>query len=197
MGDAGEGLVDAESRLAERMEEREQEKRKARQAANSGDPERARQLESLRLARTEMQRQLDVTTHEARKQQLGQAIAELDRRIKELSKSRTSALTRPPSTHSTASPCRQGISTGRHSRIPFGVTAARLSLSSPVTSSPPTFPTMCCLAATHGLRRSAMSALPPFSAAPWACPRGSTTEAHAGPFASIRRAATSTRPSRT
>ena len=85
MGDAGEGLVDAESRLAERMEEREQEKRRARQAAK-GDPERARQLESLRLARTEMQRQLGVTTHEARKQQLGQAIAELDRRIKELSK---------------------------------------------------------------------------------------------------------------
>ena len=72
MGDAGEGLVDAESRLAERMEEREQEKRKARQAAKSGDPE--------------LQRQLDVTTHAARKQQLGQAIAELDRRIKELSK---------------------------------------------------------------------------------------------------------------
>jgi hypothetical protein len=67
------------------MEEREQEKRKARQAAKSGDPERARQLESLRLARTEMQRQLEVTTHAARKQQLGQAIAELDRRIKELS----------------------------------------------------------------------------------------------------------------
>jgi len=38
MGDAGEGLVDAESRLAERMEEREQEKRKARQTAKSGDP---------------------------------------------------------------------------------------------------------------------------------------------------------------
>jgi hypothetical protein len=86
MGDAGEGLVDAESRLAERMEEREQEKRKARQGTKSGDPERARQLESLRLARTEMQRQFSVTTHEARKQQLGQAIAELDRRIKELSK---------------------------------------------------------------------------------------------------------------
>ena len=86
MGDAGEGLVDAESRLAERMEEREQEKRKARQGTSSGDPERARQLESLRLARTEMQRQLDVTTHAARKQQISQAIAELDRRIKELSK---------------------------------------------------------------------------------------------------------------
>ena len=85
MGDAGEGLVDAESRLAERMEEREQEKRKARQANKGGDPERARQLESCRLARTEMQRQFEATTHEARKQQLKQAIAELDRRIKELS----------------------------------------------------------------------------------------------------------------
>ena len=40
MGDAGEGLVDAESRLAERMEEREQEKQQARQAAKGGDPER-------------------------------------------------------------------------------------------------------------------------------------------------------------
>jgi hypothetical protein len=86
MGDAGEGLVDAESRLAERMEEREQEKRKARQAGKGGDPERMRQMESLRLARTEMQRQLDVATHAARKQQLQEAVAELDRRLKELSK---------------------------------------------------------------------------------------------------------------
>jgi hypothetical protein len=84
MGDAGEGLVDAESRLAERMEEREEEKKKARQTGKGGDPERVRQLESLRLARTEMQRQLEVTTHQARKQQINQAIAELDRRIKQL-----------------------------------------------------------------------------------------------------------------
>ena len=83
MGDAGEGLVDAESRLAERMEEREEEKRKARQASK-GDPERVRQLESLRLAKTEMQRQLELTTHQARQQQLNQAIAELDRRITQL-----------------------------------------------------------------------------------------------------------------
>jgi hypothetical protein len=84
MGDAGEGLVDAESRLAERMEEREEEKKKARQTGKGGDPERVRQLESLRLARTEMQRQLEVTTHQARKQQINQAIAELDRRITQL-----------------------------------------------------------------------------------------------------------------
>ncbi len=85
MGDAGEGLVDAESRLAERMEEREQERRAARLKGKSTDPERARQLESLRLARTEMERQLGLATQEARKQQLGQAIAEIDRRIVELS----------------------------------------------------------------------------------------------------------------
>ena len=84
MGDAGEGLVDAESRLAERMEEREEEKKKARQAVTGGDPERLRQLESLRLAKTEMQRQLELTTHQTRKQQLNQAIAELDRRIKQM-----------------------------------------------------------------------------------------------------------------
>jgi hypothetical protein len=85
MGDAGEGLVDAESRLAERMEEREQEKRRARQAGKGVDPEKMRQLESFRLARTEMQRQLELTTHDARKQQLKQALEELDRRIKDLS----------------------------------------------------------------------------------------------------------------
>lgn len=84
MGDAGEGLVDAESRLAERMEEREEEKKKARQTGKGGDLERVRQVESLRLAKTEMQRQLEVTTHQARKQQLNQAIAELDRRITQL-----------------------------------------------------------------------------------------------------------------
>jgi hypothetical protein len=85
MGDAGEGLVDAESRIAERMDEREQEKKIARQALRAADPERARQLESCRLARTEMQRQLELATHHARRQQLGQAIAELDRRITQLS----------------------------------------------------------------------------------------------------------------
>jgi hypothetical protein len=86
MGDAGEGLVDAESRLAERMEEREQERRRARQDSKGPDPERLRQVESLRLARTEMQRQLEVSTHAARKQQLTQAIAEVEKRIAALSK---------------------------------------------------------------------------------------------------------------
>jgi hypothetical protein len=85
MGDAGEGLVDAESRLAERMEEREEEKKRARQAGKGTDPERARQVESLKLARVEMQRQLELATHKARQQQLTQAVAEIDKRIKQLS----------------------------------------------------------------------------------------------------------------
>ena len=85
MGDAGEGLVDAESRLAERMEEREQEKRQARLGPSTADPERTRETESLRLAQTEMQRQLDLTTHEVRRAQLAQALGEIDKRLKALS----------------------------------------------------------------------------------------------------------------
>ena len=85
MGDAGEGLVDAESRLAERMEEREEEKKRARQSGKGTDPERVRQVESLKLARVEMQRQFDLATHQARKQQLTQALAEIDKRIKQFS----------------------------------------------------------------------------------------------------------------
>jgi hypothetical protein len=84
-GDAGEGLVDAESRLAERIEEREQRNKGSRQFAKGIDPERVREIESLRLARTEMQRQLSVATNAVRQQQLGQAIAEIDRRIARLS----------------------------------------------------------------------------------------------------------------
>ena len=48
------------------------------------DPERVRALESLRLARTELERQLDATTHPARRDQIGQAVAEIDRRLAEL-----------------------------------------------------------------------------------------------------------------
>jgi hypothetical protein len=45
------------------------------------DPEYARQTESLRLARTELQRQLEVTTHQTRRDQIGQAVAEIERRL--------------------------------------------------------------------------------------------------------------------
>jgi hypothetical protein len=84
MGDAGEGLIDADARIQERMEELERE-RATRRARDTGDPEQARALESLRLARTELGRQLEATTHERRRAQITQAIEEVERRMKEMS----------------------------------------------------------------------------------------------------------------
>jgi len=64
------------------MEELERERAKS-QLREVRDPERMRTLESLRLARTELERQLASTTHERRRDSIGQAMAELDRRIAE------------------------------------------------------------------------------------------------------------------
>jgi hypothetical protein len=84
MGDSGEGLIDAESRIQERMEELERE-RSHKQTRAVRDPELLRAHESLRLARTELERQLGVTTNERRKAQIAQAMAEIDRRMAETS----------------------------------------------------------------------------------------------------------------
>lgn len=82
MGDSGEGLVDAEARIQERMEEREAD-RKRRTAGGKPaiDPERVRALESLRLAKAELVRQASATPHPIRKQQIQAAIAEIDKRV--------------------------------------------------------------------------------------------------------------------
>ncbi len=82
MGDAGEGLIDAEARIQERLEELQAGREKTRTKVVR-DPERVRALESLKLARTELARQVESTAHERRRTQLAQAIAELDRRIAE------------------------------------------------------------------------------------------------------------------
>jgi len=82
MGDAGEGLIDAEARIQERMEELERE-RAQKHTRTVRDPETLRALESLRLARTELERQLAASTHERRRAQIGQAIEEVDRRMTE------------------------------------------------------------------------------------------------------------------
>jgi hypothetical protein len=84
MFDGGEGLVDASSRLAERMEEIEQERAAARQKGPRPDPERVRAVESLRLAKADIERQIQATTHEGRRQQLTQALAEVNSRLKAL-----------------------------------------------------------------------------------------------------------------
>lgn len=81
MGDAAEGLIDADARLQERMEELEQSRQNARTKKPRVDPERLRALESLRLARVELQRQLELTAHPARREQIGEAVAEIERRL--------------------------------------------------------------------------------------------------------------------
>ena len=48
-------------------------------------PEQIRQLELCRLARTDLQCQLEATAHDVRRTQLTAALAELDRRIATLS----------------------------------------------------------------------------------------------------------------
>ena len=83
MGDAGEGLIDAESRIQERMEELERERAKAKARSSARDPEKVRALESLRLARTELQAQLAATANPRRRAQIEQAIEEIDRRMAE------------------------------------------------------------------------------------------------------------------
>jgi hypothetical protein len=82
MGDAGEGLIDAESRIQERMEELERE-RAERSSVVLRDPEAQRQVESLKLARKEFERQLSLTMHEVRRAQLSQALAEVERQLAE------------------------------------------------------------------------------------------------------------------
>jgi hypothetical protein len=81
MGDSGEGLVDAEARIQEQIDEREAERRRRSNAQPKIDPERVRQVESLRLARAELKRQSESTTHPVRQQQIQAAIAEIDKRL--------------------------------------------------------------------------------------------------------------------
>ena len=45
------------------------------------DPEKVRELESLRLAKSNLQRQAEATEHPIRKQQITLAIAEIDKRL--------------------------------------------------------------------------------------------------------------------
>jgi len=80
MGDSGEALVDAESRIQERIEELQMARELARKPA-AKNPERARKLESLKLAHKELSRQFEVVRHPARRNQLEAAIADIERQI--------------------------------------------------------------------------------------------------------------------
>jgi hypothetical protein len=81
MGDSGEGLVDAEARIQEQIEEREAERRRRGAIQPKLDPEKLRELESLRLAKSNLERQAEATAHPVRKQQIKLALAEIDKRL--------------------------------------------------------------------------------------------------------------------
>lgn len=85
MGDSGEGLVDAEARIQERLDEQARERTEKR-APETRDPKVVQALESLRLARVELQKQMESTTHAARRAQIEQALAEIDRRAADLAR---------------------------------------------------------------------------------------------------------------
>ena len=84
MGDAGEGLIDADARIQERMEELERE-RAVSKAPPMRNPEQLQALESLRLARLDVERQLAATPDDRRRAMFTQALSEIDRRMAELS----------------------------------------------------------------------------------------------------------------
>jgi hypothetical protein len=86
MGDAGEGLVDAESRVQEKIAEREQEQRRREERASlpQVDPQKERASRSLQLARTELQRQAETTQNPRRKEQIRQALADLEKRLTDI-----------------------------------------------------------------------------------------------------------------
>ena len=79
-------MIDAEARLQERIDELEESRRAVKDKGPKIDPEHLRAVESLRLARTELQRQLELTAHQVRRDQIGHAVAEIDRRLAALAK---------------------------------------------------------------------------------------------------------------
>jgi hypothetical protein len=83
MSDAGEALVDEDSRIQERMHEIAFE-RKNGPRRDEGDVELTRAVESLRLARVELERQLAATVDERRRVQLARAIEEVGRRMADM-----------------------------------------------------------------------------------------------------------------
>jgi hypothetical protein len=89
MGDSGEGLIDAQGRIQERIEELEREKLSRRRGRSVENPELKRAVESLTLARTQLERQLKIATNDTRKAQIVEAVEELGRRLAKLVPSQT------------------------------------------------------------------------------------------------------------
>jgi len=83
LGDAGEGLVDAEDRLQERLAERQAQAARRGTSRTPAEAERERKLSTLRMARVELERQEAATQNPVRREQIRHALADLDRRLAE------------------------------------------------------------------------------------------------------------------
>jgi len=79
-GDAGEALIDAESRYQERLAEREHQRERTREQAGK-DPVQERLRRGLELAKKDMERQAAAVTSPRRREQIRAAVADLDRRL--------------------------------------------------------------------------------------------------------------------
>jgi hypothetical protein len=66
------------------MEEIQDSRRMTKQGESRLDAERIRALESLRLAKIDLERQLSMNVHETRRLHLMNALADIDRRLSDL-----------------------------------------------------------------------------------------------------------------
>jgi hypothetical protein len=84
MGDAGEGLIDADARIQELADEREAARRERRSQKPNIDPVKNAEITSLKLGLSELRRQFDATEHPVRRKQLQAAIADVEKRLAKL-----------------------------------------------------------------------------------------------------------------
>jgi hypothetical protein len=84
MGDAGEGLIDADARIQELADEREAARRERRAQKPQIDPVKNAAITSLTLGLAELRRQFDATEHPVRRKQLQAAIADVEKRLAKL-----------------------------------------------------------------------------------------------------------------
>lgn len=90
MGDAGEGLIDADARIQELADEREAARRERRAPKVQIDPVQNAKITSLKLGLSELQRQVDATEHPVRRKQLEAAIADVKAQLAKLEPARKS-----------------------------------------------------------------------------------------------------------
>lgn len=81
MGDAGEGLIDADARIQELADEREAARRERRAQKPQIDPVKNAEITTLKLGLAELKRQFDATEHPVRRQQLQAAISDVEKRL--------------------------------------------------------------------------------------------------------------------